>query len=531
MNFTANKLPYEQTGYFSRLVTDYLKGGDFLKSFYAHPVSLPGLEAAIHAREKFPTRRDMLVQVLQDQYQDQPGNDRVNNHIRQLSEKNTFTVTTAHQPAIFTGSLYFIYKILHVIKLAAELSVRYPDKKFIPVYFMGSEDADLDELGHIYLDQEKMVWNTDQTGAVGRMQPKGLEEILQRIEGEYATQPFGPELIQLLKSCYLESDTIQSATFRLLHRLFGDYGLIVLIADDPRFKMQMKTVFEDDLIRHTTFQITQETVQRLSTQYPVQANPREVNLFYMKDHIRERIDEKEGRYGVLNTGISFSQDAVKAELKQHPERFSPNVILRGLFQETILPDIAFIGGGSEAAYWFELKSLFDHYQVPYPVIILRNSFLLVRKPWRTKMGKAGLTLETVFQKEELLLEQMVKNHSSHQLNLEKEIRQLETYYESLKQISESVDETLAQHVESLRSKALKGVIELEKKILRAEKRNFADARSKIQEVRAALFPLDGLQERTGNFIPWYASYGKAFFDLIYENSLTLEGAFVVLVEQ
>jgi len=147
------------------------------------------------------------------------------------------------------------------------------------------------------------------------------------------------------------------------------------------------------------------------------------------------------------------------------------------------------------------------------------------------MEKAGLSLETVFQKEELLLEQMVKNQSSHQLNLEKEIRQLETYYDSLKQISESVDETLAQHVESLRSKALKGVIELEKKILRAEKRNFNDARNKIQEVRAALFPLNGLQERTGNFIPWYAAYGKAFFDLIYENSLTVEGMFVVLEEQ
>ncbi|MDP4128677.1 MAG: bacillithiol biosynthesis cysteine-adding enzyme BshC [Bacteroidota bacterium] len=531
MNFTAHRLPYEQTGYFSRLVNGYLNGDDFLKSFYAHPVSLAGIAAAIRAREQFPTVRDTLVQVLQDQYKDQPANELVNDSIRQLLNQNTFTVTTAHQPAIFTGSLYFIYKILHVIKTAADLSVKFPGKNFLPIYYMGSEDADLEELGHIYLDQEKISWNTSQTGAVGRMSTSGLEEILQRIEGEFADQPHGPELFQLLKTCYLESDTVQSATFKLLHHLFGDYGLIVLIADDPRLKTLMKPVFRDDLFSHKPFQITRQTVHRLSEQYPAQANPREINLFYMKDNTRERIDLKEGQYKVHNSGISFSRETLEAELEAYPERFSPNVILRGLFQETILPDIAFVGGGGETAYWLELKSLFDHYRVPYPVLILRNSFLLIRKPWRIKMEKAGLSPETVFQKGELLLEQTVKSHSSNQLNLEKEIRQLEAYYHSLKQITEAVDETLSQHVESLRSKALKGVCELEKKILRAEKRNFADAGARIQEVRAALFPLEGLQERIENFIPWYAIYGKSFFDLIYKNSLTLEGEFVVLEEQ
>ncbi len=530
MNFTANRLPFEQTGYFSRLVTDYLKGSDFLTSFYAHPVSLAGMEAAMRARELFPTDRNTLVQVLQDQYKDQPVKETVDNNIRQLLEKNTFTITTAHQPAIFTGHLYFIYKILHVIKLAADLSARYPDRKFIPVYFMGSEDADLEELGHIYLDGEKIPWNTRQTGAVGRMNTKGLDEVLQRIEGEFAAKPYGPALVQLLKTCYLESATVQTATFKLLHHLFGEYGLIVLIADERRFKTMMKPVFKDDLIQHLPFQKTEQTVKRLSEQYTVQANPREINLFYMKDDIRERIDFKDGQYKVHNTSISFSREKLEAELDQYPERFSPNVILRGLFQETILPNIAFVGGGGETAYWFELKSLFDHYQVPFPMLILRNSFLLIRDFWRTKMEKAGLHQETVFQKEELLLEQMVKDHSSNQLNLEKEIQQLETYYDSLKQISESVDETLAQHVEALRSKALKGVSELEKKILRAEKRNFADARNRIHEVREALFPMDGLQERVDNFIPWYANYGQAFLDLIYTNSLCLEQEFVVLEE-
>lgn len=531
MTFTAYRLPYEQTGYFSRLITDYLQGSDFLEYFYAHPVSDAGIEAAIHARELFPTDRNTLVQVLQDQYQMLQGQGAVDENIPRLLDKNTFTITTAHQPAIFTGTLYFIYKILHVIKLADRLSAKYPDKRFVPVYFMGSEDADLDELGHIYLGGEKLSWNTAQTGAVGRMDTGGLDKIIDRIEGEFAAQPYGTELIQLLKTCYLESGTIQEATFRLVHQLFGKYGLIVLIADDRRFKSVMEPVFKDDITQHRAYGITKETVSRLSEQYTVQANPREINLFYMKDQIRERIDLKDGIYKVNNTAISFSKDAIEAELHLHPERFSPNVILRGLFQETILPDIAFVGGGGETAYWFELKALFDYYQVPFPVLILRNSFLIIRNYSKIKMEKAGLNRFTVFQKEEILLDQIVKNHSSNQLNLGKEIQQLDDYYLSLKNISGSVDETLIQHVESLHSKALKGVTELEKKILRAEKRNFADARNKIQEVREALFPLNGLQERVENFIPWYALYGREFIDLIYENSLTLEAAFVVLEEE
>ncbi len=530
MNFTANRLPYEQTGYFSKLVTDYLKGSDFLKSFYSHPISLAGIESSIRAREQFPTDRNTLVRVIEDQYNGHPVKEAVNNNIQHLRKDDAFTITTAHQPAIFTGTLYFIYKILHVIKLAEDLSARFPHKKFIPVYYMGSEDADLDELGHIYLDAEKIEWNTRQTGAVGRMKTKGLDKIMQRIEGEFAAHPYGPELIQLLKSYYLDAETVQEATFKLLHDLFGELGLIVLIADDNRLKARMKPVFRDDLFRHIPFQITEETIKKLSANYSVQANPREINLFYMKEDLRERFELKDGLYHVNNCGISFSPEALEAELDQYPERFSPNVILRGMFQETILPDIAFVGGGGEAAYWLELKPLFDHYNVPFPVLILRNSFLLIRESLSTKMEKAALSPEMIFLKEEIILSQTVKNHSGNQLSLEHEIRQLQAYYDSLKQISSAVDKSLALHVESLRSKALKGVHELEKKVLRAEKRNFAEAGDKIHEIREALFPFNSLQERVENFIPWYAAYGKAFFDLIYKNSCTLEQEFVVIRE-
>jgi len=530
MNFTARTIPYQQTGFFSRAITDYLSGNEFLRSFYEHPVSYDGIEAAIHHREKFPTDRNLLIRSLEEQYAGLPVQEAVRKNLESLSGKNTFTVTTAHQPAIFTGNLYFIYKILHVIKIAEALSARHTDRHFVPVFYMGCEDADLDELGHIFLDEEKITWDTDQTGAVGRMHTKGLEKIIQRIEGEFSGEPFGPELIQLLKDCYLDAPNIQQATFKLLHRLFGSYGLIVLIPDNRLLKSAMRGVFKDDLTNHAPFEITEKTIQELAKHYPVQANPREINLFYLKDDIRERIDLKEQRFVVHNTGIHFSPDEMEKELANFPERFSPNVILRGLYQETILPNIAFVGGGGEMSYWLEFRPLFKHYRVPYPVLILRNSFLLIRKNWRSKIEKAGLSTSVIFKPEEELMEDFVRSHSTRQLNLNAQMVELRGFYESLKKISGSVDKTLEQHVEKLEVQALQKLEELEKKILRAEKKNHEEVRRKIHEIREALFPMENLQERIDNFIPWYAEYGKVFIELIHQQSLTLEQEFIVLEE-
>jgi len=530
MNFTAKSVPYQETGYFSKLVSDYLNEKDFLRHFYEHPVSYEGIEAAIRERELFPTDRHLLVKVLKEQYSGLPLQDAVMENLEALDRNNSFTITTAHQPAIFTGTLYFIYKILHVIRISQTLNARYPDRLFVPVFYMGSEDADLDELGYIYLDNEKLLWETQQTGAVGRMQTNGLEKIVDRIEGEFAGYPHGPELIQMLKSCYVESENIQQATLKLLHHLFGSYGLVVLIPDNRLLKTVMRGIFKDDLTIHAPYEITERNNRILEELYPVQANPREINLFYLKDNIRERLDRKDGKYQVNNTAIHFSPEDMEKELANFPERFSPNVILRGLYQETILPNIAFIGGGGEMAYWLEYKPLFKHYRVPYPVLILRNSFLLIRKGWKSKIEKAGLSAPDVFKPEEELMENFVRSNTTRQLNLDKQMTEMSGFYQSIKNISGAVDKTLEQHVEKLETQALQKLEELEKKILRAEKKNHEEVRRKIHEIREALFPLENLQERVDNFIPWYAEYGKAFLDQILQHSLALEQMFIILEE-
>ncbi|HEX4373592.1 MAG TPA: bacillithiol biosynthesis cysteine-adding enzyme BshC, partial [Puia sp.] len=391
MNCTATNLSYQQTGYFSKLITDYLNGEGLLTPFYKHPVSVEGIKSAIHDREQFKTKRTVLVDELNKQYSSVTISDPVEKNIKRLSAENTFTITTAHQPAIFTGTLFFIYKIMHAIKLAEHLSQQLPQYNFVPVYYMGNEDADLDELNHIYLDNEKIVWDTKQKGAVGRMKTKGLEKIINRIEGEFSVQPFGKELVELLKDCYLKSENVQSATFSLINKLFGEYGLIVLIPDTASLKKLMQPVFEDDLLKQTASSIVEKTIAAFPEKYKVQANPREINLFYLKDDMRELIEFKNEKYAVRNTNIQFTKEEILAELKNYPERFSPNVILRGLYQSTILPDIIFIGGGGETAYWLELKDLFGNYSIPYPMLVIRNSFLIIEKKWKEKIDKTGFT--------------------------------------------------------------------------------------------------------------------------------------------
>jgi len=530
MDCTSYSLPYGQVGQFSAIILDYLNNVSRIQPFFDHPVSIEGIKQAIEKRKAFPTDRGLLVDVLQAQYAGIASSEKVNKNIRDLALENAFTVVTAHQPNIFTGYLYFIYKILHVIKLSDYLNAQLADHRFIPVFYMGSEDADLEELGKIFLSGEKITWDTDQKGAVGRMNTRNLEKIIGRVAGELGVYPFGKELISLLNECYLQASDIQSATFRLVHALFESYGLVVLIPDNASLKRSLTHVFEDDLLHQTPSAVVGQTIEQLSVHYKVQANPREINLFYLKDNLRERIVKQDDGWKVVGEDIRFSEETLKQELKDHPERFSPNVILRGLLQETILPNIAFVGGGGEMAYWLELKALFAHYTIPFPVLVLRNSFLFVEKSWKQRTAGLGFAVSELFKEERLLLDELVRRDSVLPLKLDTEITELINLFSRLRDMAGSVDVTLQKHVEAMETRAKKELVNLEKKMLRAEKRKFNDQQRQIHAIKNKLFPQNGLQERVENFMPYYARYGRDFLALIYDHSPTLEQQFIVVEE-
>jgi bacillithiol biosynthesis cysteine-adding enzyme BshC len=523
-------LPYKDTGYFSKLVTDYLAEKDELKPFYIFSPSKEGILQAIQQREQFPVNRQLLTKVLHHQYENLTRHEKVEHNLALLNKENTYTICTAHQPNLATGYLYFIYKIIHAIKLAEELDKEYPDKNFVPVYYMGSEDNDLDELGTFRYDERKFTWDgAGQGGAVGRMKPKSLGSILDEL-----FRIMGPpgenydELRNILTKAYLHHDTIAQATQFLVNELFGRFGLIVIDPDDSELKSTFISVMKDDVLHQTAYGIVSSTVEQLEAHYKSQAYPRHINLFYLSDNIRERIEKNGDKWQVLNTGIIWTQKELLDAIEQTPERFSPNVILRGLFQEIILPDVAFIGGGAEVAYWLQLKDVFAHYKVFFPNIQLRQSVLWINKPGAQLREKLGLNIIDIFTKEIELIKSYVTRHSINDWHTNKEAEEFEKILSQLKEKAASVDVSLRASAEAALTKMRYQLQVLEKKMFRAEKKKMQGQLSRISRLKNSLFPNNGLQERIENFISYYLQYGPAYFDTLKEATRPFNASFLVI---
>ena len=526
--FTVESVDYKKTGFFSKIVIDYLVGKESLKQFYSFSPDVKGIIEAIKAKQLQPLNRQLLVDVLREQYAPISTSELVGKNIQELKNENTFTICTAHQPNLFTGPLYFIYKILHVIKLAAYLNENIPGNRFVPVYYMGSEDADIDELNHFTVFGKEYIWKPLQKGAVGRMMvDKDLLSLISDLESQIGIYPFGKEFIQLLKKCFRKGNTVQQATFELVNELFGSFGLIILIADHPRLKQSMVKVFEDDLISNIPAKFVIQTASKLAIDYKVQAHPREINLFYLKDQLRERIEHKNGRYVVLNTNIGFTEEELIAELHLNPQHFSPNVILRALYQETILPNVIFVGGGGELAYWLQLKTMFDHYNVVYPVQLVRNSFMILNKLQTEMMNKLQLRTLDLFETDLQIINNILeKQNKKPQLN--GEFDQLEEIYNALQAQVLTIDSSLKQHIEALKTRSIHQLKNLEKKMLRAERKRNDSLVQQVKKVKSQLFPGNGLQERVENISGYYSIWGKEFIDILYAKSPELQQEFTVL---
>jgi bacillithiol biosynthesis cysteine-adding enzyme BshC len=531
--FAAEHIQYSHTNSFSKIVNDYLSQSPDLRPFYNELPDLNGIKEVIRQRQLGKDiDRITLMQVLNDQYRSVSATDAVRVNIAALSESNSFTIVTAHQPNLFTGPLYFIYKILHTVKLSRFLKEQLPSYNFVPVFYMGSEDADLAELNHFTVKGKRYEWKTDQKGAVGRMAiDKKVIGLIDELEQQVGIEPYGKEIISMLRNCYQTGVSIQQATFLMVNELLGEYGVIVLIADDSRLKKQMLKVFEQDIFEQIPSQIVSKTSLRLNEKYNVQAHPREINLFYLKDHIRERIVSVNDHFIVHGTNISFTKEMLIEELELHPERFSPNVILRGLYQESILPNLVFIGGGGEMAYWLQLKDLFKHYGVVFPVLVLRNSFLIVDRSAAEKIGKLNFSVGDFFQNESYLMNRVVEMNSTNQVSLNGNFEMADELFERIGLQAGSVDPTLAKHVAAIKARSLKTLKELEKKMLRAEKRKFSDQKRQIENIKAKLFPKNGLQERVENIAGFYAHFGPRIIEEIYRYSLALEQEFVIISEE
>jgi bacillithiol biosynthesis cysteine-adding enzyme BshC len=526
----AEQVAYPLTGYFSNLVSDYLEANQKLAPFYTHAPSIEGVKAAIVARDSFNTPRLALTNALNKQYEGIKASELVNANIQSLVNSKTYTVTTAHQPNLFTGPLYFIYKIAHTIALSRSLEKQIPGAKFVPVYYMGSEDADLDELGFVNIGGQKLVWQTKQTGAVGRMLVDAeLLSLIKLIEGQIGVSVNGIAWVGLLKQTFTIGKTIAQATLEIVHQLFGAYGLVVVQPDSPALKCLFTSVIEKELTTGFSNNAVQQTIKNLSAHYKVQAAGRAINLFYLQGNKRERIVQTDAGYEVTALGLSFTQEQILADVENNPANYSPNVILRGVFQDTILPNIAFIGGGGELAYWLELKQVFADAVVPFPVLLLRNSFLLVPAKQAQQLQKMHINTINLFKgRPQVIIDSFVKANSVHHLQINAQMAAIEAQYTLIKEQAAAIDASLVDHIEALSHKQAQKLLQVQKKMLRAEKRKYEVEQQQITKIMEQLFPGGSLQERTENIADWYKIYGTHFVSAIVENSDDFSKGFTLL---
>lgn len=523
-------LSYKDTGSFSRLAIDHLNNSPAIAAFGAYAQTKEGVASAIRDRAKYPVNRKTLVASLNRQYSHLVKHAKVEENINLLLDENTYTVCTAHQPNLLTGYLYFVYKIVHAIKLAEELTQLHPGKRFVPVYYMGSEDNDIEELGVFRFRGQKFVWQGDgQKGAVGRMKTEGLKRIMKEL-----FSLLGPpgdtcdELTMLLTEAYLRHDTIGAATQYLVNELFGRFGLVVLDPDDAALKALFVPVMEDELLNQHALPIVEETVARLEVNYKTQAYPRAINLFYLQDGLRERIEMNGEEWTVVNTDIKWSKQQLLDELHANPERFSPNVVLRPLFQETILPDVAFIGGGAEVAYWLQLKGIFDYYKVFMPSIHLRQSALVIDDASAKLRSQLGLSLKDIFKSEQELVKEYVSTHSTDEWQTRKEAEAVSNIFDQLQQKATTLDKTLEGAAKAALKKMKHQLDVLEQKMFRAEKRKLETEVARIAKLKRNIFPGGTLQERVDNFMEHYLEYGSTFFDMVKEGTNPFDPKFLVI---
>ncbi|PWL37518.1 bacillithiol biosynthesis cysteine-adding enzyme BshC [Flagellimonas aquimarina] len=526
-------IPFKETGYFSKLICDYLDHSKSLQPFFNRFPRLENFEDQLKEKKaNYPAlHRSILFKAINNQYKGFSVSEATADQISLLQGENTFTIVTGHQLNLFTGPLYFLYKIISTINLTRQLKEQYPQYDFVPIYWMATEDHDFDEINYFNFKGQKVQWNQEASGAVGNLKTEGLDSVFNTFSSKLGNSANADKLKALFKNAYLEHDNLSDATRFIANELFGEYGLVIVDGASAALKKLLIPFAKQDILENLPFKKVSESIEalaELSPDYTIQVNPREINYFYLLDGIRERIVERDGTFQVNNTEISFSKENLVAELEKHPERFSPNVIARPLYQEVILPNLCYIGGGGELAYWLELKSYFEAMDVTFPMLLLRNSALVMTEKQVKKVENLNLKVSDLFLKQNSFINKRIREISNIDVDFSPQKKLLEEQFQELYKLAEETDKTFLGAVKAQEVKQKKGLDALEKRLLQAQKRKLKDQVIRMTDMQNELFPNLSLQERQLNFSELYLEQGTGLVPALMEALDPLCNTFLVL---
>ncbi len=524
----VDNIPVEKVRQVSHRDCSYYTNPELFKDFVSFIPSLTSFPDLIEAKSKHSVDRALLHKVVSSQYSQCNTSAKTKQNIALLEKDNTFTVTTAHQPSLLTGPLYYIYKILSTINLAQKLTETYTDFNIIPIFIVGSEDHDFEEINHLSLYGKNITWQNDGIGSVGHFSTDGLKEVIEETIEILGPNSKAQTLLTDISGILAQSTNYQDFAFKLTHRLFDHLGLVIIVMDNPALKKAFIPIITEEILEGPSQQLVQKTQVSIEAflNFQPQAHARPINFFYTGDSGRNRVLLEEGNFKINNTNLSFTEDEIINEINNHPERFSPNVVMRPLYQESILPNLAYIGGGGELAYWTERKTQFEHFGVPMPMLIRRRSAMILTSGDLKSMSKLDITLQDVFMEKRTLIERMIQSDEHPDYLLDEERQAIEKIFETVENKVAKLDGSLRQSVGSEKTKLKKSLDYLENKMKKALKQKESININRMDKLQAKLFP-NGLQERHDNILQYISQYGEEIIDEMLPHCNPLEKTFKV----
>ncbi len=517
--FCNMQIPIQNLESTSPLIKDYLLESPKIKNQYGKPLSFENVIEQTRQKKLNYQHRALFSTILKAQMKDLSLSEKQKQHLSSLEKENCFCITTGHQLNLYTGPLYFIYKILQAVKMADQLNSQQLEFHYVPIFWMATEDHDFEEINHCFLNDETIDWNPNESiGGVGRARMQGIDEVNQKILAILEHSSHFESIKTMIEQSYQSEFSLSHSTRLLVHSLLKEFGILILDADDKDLKTQLIPYCKEELEGDGIQKFTAKTIAYLDkNRYKIQVNPRAINLFYLTDTNRNRIVRKGEEYSVLNTDLEFTKSEIIQELETYPERFSPNALMRPFYQEVILPNVAYIGGNAEIAYWLELKDYFSKNHICFPVIVARNSFMFLEKRQIETLKKLGLETKDLLLEKRQIEQKIVQHFSLLDLELPEKEQEITDLYDDLIEKSIHTDISLRNLLEAQKTKQLKAFQKVEKRLYKAEKRVLSDKIQQFDRLYNRLYPKGIQQERIVNVYQFYQERGDKFLKDIYLN--------------
>ncbi len=521
-----DRLPFSDFS-FSNLFQDYVAFNPDIAPFFAGDFrSTSSFRQAAERAVQVSRNRETLVQVLLEQNRRWGLDDETRSNIELLRDPASVVVITGQQLGLFLSPLYIPYKTLTTILLAEKLRADL-GRPVVPVFWLAGEDHDFEEIASFTLPgangPEKFLYapKREGKGPVGRMALS--HEIMQILDGIEAVLPASAnkqELIDFLRSIYKPGVSLRDAFAQVIHRLFKNSGLVIASVDDPRLKNLCIPLFQREISDYANVtEALQNTSASLENKYHAQVHINPTNLFLMNDASRLPIDVSQdifhlrGNFHSRDNGKTFDKATLNALVKDQPELFSPNVILRPLVQDVLFPTISYIAGPGEVAYYAQSKPAYEWANIPMPIIFPRASLTLIEPAIRKALEKYDLPF-TAFKEE---APKLFRKHAIEHLDLDLE----ELFSQSASHVEEAIrllreavvswEASLQKTAGSTRQTLLRDLDRFKEQIIKAQKRKLGHDRRRIEKIHTHLFPGGKLQERTISPLYFLNQYGLDFF--------------------